>query len=59
MERALVPRRREAVLGFKNALQLGQVGFRSAWPVPIILTPAPKIRQLKRRERESGASFGR
>jgi hypothetical protein len=26
MERALVPRRREAVLGFKNAPQLGQVG---------------------------------
>src|SRR5229473_736255 len=26
MERALVPRRREAVLGFKNAPQLGQAG---------------------------------
>ncbi len=47
MERARIPRRREAVLGFKNAPQLGQVGsFGLAHP--IILTPAPKTRQLKK-----------
>ena len=47
MERARVPRRREAVPGFKNAPQLGQVGsFGLAHP--IILTPAPKTRQLKK-----------
>ena len=45
-------RRREAVLGFKNAPQLGQVGsFGLAHAM--ILTPAPKTRQLK------SACFGR